>query len=387
MKKKKTPSPAAASAAVLPSPLPATSAEAALFRRRTWQIGLLLAAVTFLVYLRAVFNDWTNFDDNVYVTENPTTLKGLTWDNFLWATTGWHAAFWQPLVWLSYQLEVSLFGTDPHVYHLTNVLWHTLDTVLLFVLARTLTGTLWRSAFVAALFALHPLHVESVAWITERKDVLSAGFFFATLIAYVHYVRAPKGRRLKPYCAALGLYLLGLMAKPMLVTMPFVMLLLDFWPLCRLGLADWAKATCAVATVPISLPFVYASAKATPATREFRRAVAEKIPFFILTVAGAVVAIYAVADYNDLRPLSAYPIPVRIWNSIETYCAYMGNMVWPSGLIAFYLYPTHFNYVAVALEAVLLLGLTGAALWQAKARPWLLFGWLWFLGTLLPVIG
>jgi len=364
MKKKKlsTPKPIPQSApapAAIPASAPAAAPSPRFGVRR---IALGLALLTFLVYFRAILNDWTNFDDNVYVTENPTTLLGLTPDNIWWALSGWHAAFWQPLVWLSYQLEVSIVHWNPFglfasiwtaapLFHLTNVLCHTADTVLLVLLVRSLTGTVWRSAFVAALFALHPLHVESVAWITERKDVLSAGFFFASLLAYVRYTRAKPGERTKPYLATLGLFFLGLMAKPMLVTLPCVMFLLDFWPLKR----GW----------------------------KFE----EKIPFFLLALAGAIVAVFAVADYNDLRPLSAYPIDVRIWNSIETYCAYMRQMVWPQGLIAFYLYPTSFNPIEITLEALLLAAFSGLAIWQRQRRPWIAFGWFWFLGTLVPVIG
>ncbi|SDT96954.1 Tfp pilus assembly protein PilF [Verrucomicrobium sp. GAS474] len=369
------------------------------------QVAIGLALLTFLVYFRAICNGWTNFDDNVYVTENPDTLRGLTWENIVWAFSTWHAAFWQPLVWLSYQAEVSLFGTNPHFYHFTNVFWHVLDTVLLFFLIRTLTGTLWRSAFVAALFALHPLHVESVAWITERKDVLSAGFFFASILTYALYARAKKGERTGLYLGTLGLFVLGLMAKPMLVTFPLVLLLLDFWPLKRLSLASFLLAVATIVvpalgigiavTFPLDaggilgLPLIPLGLAIPFFNRSVRRPLLDKVPFILLATVAAFVAVHAVADYNDLRPLSAYPLDMRIKNSIESYCAYLGNLFWPSDLIAFYIYPTVFPLYVVLPEALLLIGITVVAFREAlrERRPWLLAGWFWFLGTLVPVIG
>ncbi|SDT96969.1 Tetratricopeptide repeat-containing protein [Verrucomicrobium sp. GAS474] len=328
-----------------------------------WAFVLGLAALTFVAYLRALGCGFTNFDDDLYVTANPRVLAGLSLDGIGWAFGGWYGGFWQPLVWISYMLNVARDAAghlDPFPFHLTNVLLHVGNTVLLFLLLRSLTKgkALWRSALVAALFALHPLHVESVAWIAERKDVLSTFFWFAAMWAYTAYARAGR-RRWHWYGLTALLFALGLMAKPMLVTFPFVLLLLDFWPLNRL---------------PLDL-------------RVLGRRIAEKLPFLLLSIAAAALAFQAVAAYGEVR--ADVPFGDRLANALLSYAGYLRKALWPDDLIAFYLLPSTFPVWGVLGSFFLLAAITGLVLSPPllRGRPWLAVGWLWFLGTLVPVIG
>ncbi len=323
-----------------------------------WAVSLGLAVLTGIVYLRALGCGFTNFDDDLYVTANPHVLPGLSLDGVLWAFSGWHGGFWQPLVWISYMVNVAHDAAgrlDPFPFHLANLVLHAGNTVLLFLFLRALTGTLWRSALVAALFAWHPLHVESVAWIAERKDVLSTPFWFAAMLAYLPYARGEK-KAGAWYALTLGLFALGLMAKPMLVTFPFVLLLFDYWPLNRLV----SRAA-------------------------LRRCLIEKIPFLLLSLLAAGIAFRAVAAYGEVR--GDVPLGDRLCNALLSYVGYLRKTLWPDDLIAFYLLPASFPFGRVLGAFLLLAALTGLALWQARKRPWLPVGWFWFLGTLVPVIG
>jgi tetratricopeptide (TPR) repeat protein len=362
-------------------------------------IGLLLALITLLVYLPASRDGFVNYDDQDYVTENSVVQKGLTWTGIKWAFTTGHASNWHPITWLSHMADCELFGLNPGAHHLVNVLFHTANVVLLLVLLLRVTGELWPGAFVAALFAWHPLHVESVAWISERKDVLSTFFALLTLLAYTRYAQCvtsdkwPVARTEKvapapalsrvtcrpvevPQCGtkagpvslfyglALLFFALGLMAKPMLVTLPFVMLLLDYWPLHRLF-------TCNV----------------RPATA--LRLVFEKWPFFLLVLISCVVTFLMQRHGKAVMTFQQFPLHLRVANALIAYERYLGKTFWPSGLAIPYPLPNHLSWIrAMAAIAIGLLGGISWLIWRIRRPyPYLLVGWLWFLGTLVPVIG
>jgi tetratricopeptide (TPR) repeat protein len=296
-----------------------------------------------------------NFDDPQYVGDNRSLTRGLTWQGVSWAFTTRHAGNWHPLTWLSHMLDVRLFGLDAGAHHLTSVALHVANTLLLFGLLHAMTGALVRSAFVAALFAVHPLHVESVAWVAERKDVLSALFFFLTLWAYVAYVRKQRPAR---YVLVLGLFALGLMAKPMLVTLPFVLLLLDYWPLARAQ---------------------------EPSAR--RRLILEKLPLLGLAVASSVVTFVVQRQAGAVKALDALPLDRRLANAVVAYVAYVGETLWPARLAAIYPYPASLPGWWVAGATLVLIGASVWAIRAAPRHPYLCVGWLWYLGTLVPVIG
>jgi len=369
----------------------------------------LLALITLAVYLPLIEARFITFDDISYLTDNPKVRAGLTWDGVRWAFTQSHAANWHPLSWLSHMLDCQLYGLKPAGHHLTSLLFHTANTLLLFALLKRLTGAFWRSAFVAALFALHPLHVESVAWVAERKDVLSTFFFLLTLLAYGRYAAKSEGRNPKAegnpkleireagagshrptarstfhvsrftfhasrfYALSLLFFALGLMSKPMLVTVPFVLLLLDYWPLGRLQLSTLNPQP--------STPSRAAS---------IWRLVVEKIPFLVLSVASCVVTMIAQHKGGALASLegeSAVSLESRLINVPISYVWYLAKTLWPSDLAVIYPYAREWPLPRVLLSTAVLVALTGAALWQARRRPYTLAGWLWYLGTLVPVIG
>ena len=326
-----------------------------MFRARF--LGWWLVLATLLVYLPAARNGFVNLDDKDYVTENLVVQQGVTWPGIRWAFGTWHASNWHPVTWLSHMVDCGLFGLNPAGHHLVNLLIHAANAGLLFGLWLRLTGAKWASATVAALFAWHPLHVESVAWIAERKDVLSTCFALLTLLTYVDAVRAAgaTGRLASTgaYWLAVIFLALGLMAKPMLVTLPFVMLLLDWWPLQRNRPAGWLLA--------------------------------EKLPFLLLT--GAICVITVLAQRAEaMAPLAKYSLGLRLENVVTAYAAYLYMTVWPAQLAVFYplIQPA---WPVVGLAAVFLLGITGLVWWRAAAQPYLAVGWLWYLGTLVPVIG
>lgn len=318
--------------------------------------ALLLALLTLVVYLPAGRFGFVNYDDPDYVSANPVVQDGLTWPGVAWAFDGFHAANWHPLTWLSLMTDSALFGLNPGAFHFVNVLIHCANVVLLFALLWRLTGGLWPSAFVAALFAWHPLHVESVAWISERKDVLSTLFGLLALLGYVRFARE-KSRR--GYGLALIGFILSLLAKPMLVTLPFVFLLLDFWPLKRIEPSSR------------SLPVI-------------RRLVVEKIPFFLLAIGSSVVT--CLAQRGAMATLERVPFGLRLENSLVAYARYLGKIFWPADLAVLYPLAVPSTW-AVAGAALALVAVT-VLCWRARGRfPFALTGWLWFLGTLVPVIG
>ncbi|HYA13972.1 MAG TPA: tetratricopeptide repeat protein [Syntrophales bacterium] len=310
-------------------------------------------------------------DDDIYVYENSHVKRGLTEDTVKWAFTTFQASNWHPLTWLSYMVDTELFGSSAAWHHRMNMLYHLLNTELLFLVLWGMTRGLWQSAFVAALFGVHPLHVESVAWIAERKDVLSTLFWILTMGAYLRYIRRPG---LKRYLSVLVIFTMGLMCKPMLITLPFVLLLLDWWPLGRVTPANASDTP--------SWQFSLSA---------FSQLVWEKLPLLVLSAISSFITFLAQTKGGAVRSLDYIPFGVRISNALVSYLAYLWKMVWPSSLSMFYPHPasTHADIPGWEITgAVLLLGgLSFLAWWQGQRRPYLIVGWLWYLGTLVPVIG
>ncbi len=325
---------------------------------------LLLVAVTLAVYWPVTGCDFVNYDDPDYFFSNRHVLAGLSLPNLVWACTTGFCANWHPLTWLSLMLDVELFGKGPAGPHLTNLLLHLANTVLLFLLLRRLTGAIWRSAFVAALFALHPLHVESVAWISERKDVLSTFFGLLALGAWGRYVeksQVPSPKSKIFYGLALVFFALGLMSKPMLVTLPFVMLLLDYWPLQRF-------------TVPGS-------------GLKIQGLVWEKIPFFALSAISCWVTFLVQRKAGAVAALARFSASARIGNAFVSYARYLEKTFWPVSLANPYPYVEHWPWECLLPAVTLFVGLCVAAVWLARKFPFGFTGWFWFVGTLVPVIG
>jgi tetratricopeptide (TPR) repeat protein len=332
-------------------------------------IIVLLCSFTAAIYARAAFFPFSILDDSEYVSQNAHVMAGLSVDSIQWAFTTFHSSNWHPVTWLSLMLDSQIFGLYPMGYHITNVVFHVINTALIFILFRSMTGALWRSAFVAALFALHPLHVESVAWIAERKDVLSTLFWIVTLLFYTAYV---KRGRLGIYALAMTAFALGLMVKPMLVTMPVVLLLLDFWPFQRLGLSSFTKTEAAEAG---NVHYIGAGKLAM-----------EKLPFLALSILSALVTVYAQSGSNSISSLKSLYFADRIGNALLSYAVYIRKMVLPFDLAIFYplapvdLWKACFAFFLVSGMLFLVLRKTGD-------YPYLTVGALWYFITLLPVIG
>ncbi len=340
-------------------------------------IALALAVAVLLVFGRGLGNRFVNYDDDVYVTSNRHVQQGLTPATVRWALTTFDAANWHPLTWLSLELDSQLYGPErPWGYHLTSLLWHAANSVLLFYLFRRLTGMVWRSALVAGLFALHPLHVESVAWVAERKDVLSTFFGLLAILAYAGYVARPGAARSLGVLAA---YALSLAAKPMLVTLPFLLLLLDYWPLGRFprqgkaGPDDRVRAEAPRADRPARSPAFL---------------VVEKIPLLALAAGSSLVTLWAQRAGGATRALEGLPLPLRLANAVVAYAGYLAKAVWPVGLNPLYPHPLdRLPAWKIVGAGMFLAVVTVLGVWQRRRRPYLLVGWLWYLGTLVPVIG
>ncbi len=339
-------------------------------------IYIALALSTLLVF-RQVWNfDFTNYDDNDYVFENPHVLNGLTQDGIISAFTAPHAGNWLPLTWLSFMLDYQLFGANPGWIHLVNLFLHILNTLLLFAVLKKMTGALWPSAFVAAAFALHPMHVESVAWITERKDVLSTLFLLLTLTTYVCYV---KNRSLLSYLLTILLFVFGLLAKPMLVTLPFVLLLLDYWPLKRFSIFNFQ--------LPIEKD-PKSEIQNLKFAQSFWHLIVEKIPFFALAAVSGVITFIAVKGSGSVTDINTLSLQSRVSNVFLSYTRYIGKMFWPENLAAFYPFDIEsFSFWQIVLCVLLLLVIFFFAIWFGRERKYLPVGWFWFVGTLIPVIG
>jgi protein O-mannosyl-transferase len=320
---------------------------------------LLLAAMTLLVFWPVTRCDFINYDDPDYFTANPHVLSGLTSGGVHWAFTTGHASNWHPLTWLSLMLDVEWSGKNPAGLHFTNLLFHTINAVLLLLLLWKLTAALWRSAFVAALFALHPLHVESVAWIAERKDVLSTLFALLALLSYARYA---KENRPRSFAFALIFFALGLMAKPMLVTLPFALLLLDWWPLQRISNSGFQISN-------------------------LRPLIFEKIPFFVLSTVSSIITFIVQQKGGAVAALVKYSMVERIENTFVSYARYLGKTVWPDALANPYPHPGHWEPSFVIFSVTLILGLSAIAVLSVRKFPFVFTGWFWFIGTLIPVIG
>jgi protein O-mannosyl-transferase len=339
---------------------------------------ILLIGLTFAVFSPVVSFQFINVDDNVYVTDNDHVRQGLTWHNAAWALTTLEAAGWQPVTWLSHLLDVTLFGLHPGGHHATSLVIHVSNVVLVFLWLRSMTGAVWKSAVVAALFAVHPLALESVAWIAERKNVLSTLFLLLTLWAYVWYARKPGNLR---YLLVALLFIMGLMSKPMLVTLPFALLLLDYWPLGRLGFASKSAGSVQLEkAVGDSSPAV----STEPVVVFFWRCL-EKLPLLLLAAGSAVLTLKAQAMDGEIKVV---PFASRVANALLSYGTYLLQMVWPSRLAIFYPYrdPAIFSWqVIIALVSICLI--TALAVWLIKKAPYFAMGWFWYLGTLVPVVG
>lgn len=354
--------------------------------RRAWAMSLALVLATLALYWPVRHFDFVEYDDPEYVFENQTVLSGISWYGMAWSVVDAHASNWHPVTWLSHMLDCQLFGVDAGAHHLVNVLLHSANSALLFLLLRGITGTFWRSALVAALFAWHPLRVESVAWISERKDVLSGFFFMLTLLSYAKYAAskvrtetrqileanrqsaearwaapAPINRSWLWYSLALSWFVLGLLSKPMLVSVPFVLLLLDYWPLARFPNAVgrwWA--------VPRAL-------------------LIEKAPFLLLSIVMA--SITVLAQREAIVPIQTESAGTRIATVLAGYFGYLGKVVWPHELTVLYLRPQNVSIAPLMVGSILLAGISVAAGVNVRSRPYLAVGWLWFVGMLVPVSG
>ena len=337
--------------------------------RQTLGLCLALLVVVFAAYSPVTHNSFTAYDDTGYITENSHVKAGLSWSTVEWAFTTFAEANWHPLTWLSHALDSQLFGLNPAGHHWVNVVTHGVNAVLLFLLLQYATGFRWRSLMVAALFALHPVNVESVAWAAERKNVLSTLFFLLAMLAYVWYTRRPSLGR---YAAVAGLFALALLAKPQVITLPFLLLLWDYWPLGR-------------GAVPSS----WFSTPSPPAQsqRSFYFLLLEKIPLLLLSAASGVVTMAAQRAGLAVKPFSQYGLMSRVETATISYARYLGMAAWPSKLVAMYPHPTK-PYPAwqVCGAALLLLAITALVV-RARERRYLAVGWFWYLGSLVPMIG
>jgi len=354
--------------------------------QRTWLVAALLWLATMALYWPVVHHDFIGFDDDEYVNDNAMVQQGLAIDSLKWALVTPVCGNWHPLTMMSHLLDCQLYGLDPGKHHLTSLLFHACNVVLAFLLFRRLTGAFWRSACVAALFAWHPLHVESVAWIAERKDVLSAFFGLLSLLAYVAYVRDVR-QPARPFYNSASYWLawvclaLGLLCKPMLVTWPCLLLLLDFWPLQRLQPARLQPSSGGVDAA--------SPATATPPapSLNLRQLLIEKIPFFALAAALCVLTFLVQKSMGAMSALAHEPLAGRCENALISWCRYLEKTFWPVDLSIFYPYPGHWPLAWVLLSA-LFLGTISVLCWRVRQRqPLLLMGWGWFVGTLVPVIG
>ena len=333
---------------------------------RILPICLLLAVATLAVYLPAGRHTFFILDGNDHVTENPYVANGLTGAGIFWAFTTIDAFNWHPITWLSHMAVAQFYGMEPGPHHLANVFIHTAACLLLFLALLRLTGARWRSLFVAALFALHPLHVESVAWVAERKDVLSAFFCFLTLLSYAGYLA--KNSRPSMYSLTLVCFIMGLMCKSMLVTLPLLLLIMDFWPLDRYRCGDPATQQTRLSTRPIRL-------------------LKEKTPFFACSLVAVILAIYAQHAGGATKGFDAVPMGLRLENALVAYAGYLVKTLWPLDLGVLYPIPASYPVWQVIGSLALLLAISVAVVRSRHSRPYLLAGWLWYLVTLLPVIG
>ncbi len=333
-------------------------------------ICIFLSAITWLVFGQTLTHDFINYDDEVYVYENEQVSNGLTLNGIVWAFTHSVSGNWHPLTIATHMIDCQLYGLDAGGHHCTNVVLHTLAVLLLFFVLREMTSAIWPSTFVAALFAIHPLRVESVAWVSERKDVLSAVFFMLTLAAYVRYTRRSS---IASYLLMTFFFAFGLMSKPMLVTLPFVLLLLDYWPLARFAtptnLANDAESSNWLDRRPVAEKLIF-----------------EKIPLVVLAAVSCVIAL--LLQGKALNPIAHIPLLLRVYNASVSCVTYIWQMLWPDKLALLYPYPLSQLSIWPCVFAIGLLLAVTLVVWEfRKERPYLITGWLWYLGMLVPVIG
>jgi len=339
-------------------------------------ICILLSLAIIIIYWQVVNFDFIVFDDHYYVTNNDIVKEGITFEGIKWAFTSiGYSANWHPLSWISHMLDIQFFGMNPGMHHFTNVIFHVFNTVLLFLVLERMTGALWRSAAVAALFALHPLHVESVAWISERKDVLSTFFWMLTMMGYIWYV---EHRNMWRYLLVVFLYILGLLSKPMLVTLPFILLLLDFWPLNRLGFDQ---------TGDIGKNHGLKNKSSEKRWSRLLKLILEKIPIIVLAIISSLMTIVAQGKTSSIQNVVILTLGTRLLNAITSYVAYLLKVVYFFNLAVFYPYNFSFNPFLVIGCTLFLILITFFVILFAKRLPYLLVGWLWYLGALIPVIG
>ena len=334
--------------------------------RRTLVFSLLLFAAVLASYSSIIHNQFLDYDDNEYITNNAHVKAGLTWANVQWAFSTSEEANWHPLTWLSHELDSELFGLNPVGHHVVNVLLHAVNAVLLFLLLQSATGFRWRSLMVAALFALHPINVESVAWAAERKNVLSMLFFLLALYAYGRYARRPGLGR---YIAVAGFFVLSLLAKPQAITFPFLLLLWDYWPLDRIGARDMPTQAGNAPRLPIA------------------RLLLEKLPLLFLSAASAVITMEAQKAGGAVKDLARFSLPLRLETTVISYARYLGKTFWPTKLVLPYPHPLKLYPAWQVYAAVVLLLLITAIVLCARDKRYLAVGWFWFLGSLVPMIG
>ena len=339
------------------------------WNRGRWSVAALLMAGTLILYLQVAGHEFLHYDDDQYVTGNGWVRGGLSASGVRWAFTTLQVANWHPLTWLSHMLDVQLFGLDPGAHHLVNAVLHAANASILFLVLAALTGAPRRSAFVAALFAVHPLHAESVAWIAERKDLLSTFFGFLMLGAYVRYARKPRFLRFLPVLAC---FVMSLLSKPMWVTAPFLLLLLDCWPLRRVE----------------GSPIGTGAARDDLPRLPLWRLIEEKVPLFVLSLLSSAITVVAQSRGGALVPAEMIGFGARLGNAVVSYARYLGKTFWPDPLALLYPYPPGGPPIGQIVGAAgLLVSITAIVMIRVRRSPWLALGWFWFLGTLVPVIG
>lgn len=330
----------------------------------------VLCATILATYWQLINHEFINFDDNAYIYENSKVQAGLTTEGIIWAFTSSDASNWHPITWTSHMIDVQFFGMHAGRHHLVNVLFHLINSLLLFLFLNGTTKKIWPSFFVSLLFALHPLHIESVAWAAERKDVLSTLFMLLTLIGYSKYIKRPN---FKLYCIMSLIFILGLMSKPMLVTLPFLLLLTDFWPLNRYS--------------QVVLPEDKGSNPTIPEQRPAKFLIYEKIPLFILASLSCVITFLVQQQSGAIKTLQMMPIKLRIANAIVSYVEYLYKLVWPVNLTILYPYPSSIPLWKIVASLAIIMAATMVVVKMRKKYPFLLVGWFWYLGTMVPVIG
>jgi protein O-mannosyl-transferase len=346
-----------------------------IFKYRVLLICIVLSATLLVVYWQVQDYDFIGYDDNVYVLNNNHVCGGFSIDNIFWALKDTHLGIWHPLTWWSHILDWALFKSNSGGHHWTSLIIHIVNTLLLFTVLNRMTGEMGKSAFVAVLFALHPLNVESVAWVAERKNVLSAFFWMLTIWFYVFYAERPGYLR---YLLVLFIFSIGLMAKPMLVTLPFVLILLDYWPLGRFRLKSRdennSKQKCESVTKYLEV-------------RPIARLIVEKIPFFVLSLITSAITIFAAKSIDSLKPFESFPLSGRFANALIGYVTYLEKMFWPHNLSVFYPYRKTFCIGYILFSSLIVIFITIAVFRKFRKYPYLAIGWLWYMLTLFPVIG